>query len=67
MCSKLGLFTATATHWKNGTMPKGDILSKFEDLNNADIRAESLNPASSPENLLRLYYHFGTQFEVYTK
>lgn len=31
VCSKLGLSTATATHWKNGTMPKGDVLSKIAD------------------------------------
>lgn len=31
VCNKLGLSTATATHWKNGTMPKGDILLKVSD------------------------------------
>ena len=31
------------------------------------LRAESLSPASSPENLIKLYYHFGVKFEVYTK
>ena len=31
VCSILGLSTAAATHWKNGTMPKGDVLSKIAD------------------------------------
>lgn len=31
VCAKLGLSTATATHWKNGTMPKGDVLVKIAD------------------------------------
>jgi transcriptional regulator with XRE-family HTH domain len=31
VCAKLGLSTATATHWKNGTMPKGDVLLKLAD------------------------------------
>lgn len=26
VCKELGLSTATATHWKNGTIPKGDVL-----------------------------------------
>lgn len=29
VCKELGLSTATATHWKNGTMPKGDALFKI--------------------------------------
>ena len=31
------------------------------------LTAESLNPAFSPQNLLRLYYRFGAKFGVYTK
>ena len=30
------------------------------------LRAESQNPAFSPENLLRLYYHFGANLGVRT-
>ena len=26
VCNELGFSSATATHWKNGTMPKGDAL-----------------------------------------
>lgn len=26
VCKELGLSTAAATHWKNGTVPKGDVL-----------------------------------------
>ena len=37
VCSKLGLSTATATHWKNGTMPKGDILGKVADYFNVTV------------------------------
>lgn len=29
VCKDLGKSNATATHWKNGSMPKGDILSKI--------------------------------------
>lgn len=29
VCKELNLSTATATHWKNGTMPKGDVLFKI--------------------------------------
>ena len=31
VCAKLGLSTATATHWKNGSIPKGDAISKLSD------------------------------------
>lgn len=31
VCADLGLSTATATHWKNGTMPKADVLIKIAD------------------------------------
>ena len=29
VCAKIGLSTATATHWKNGSVPKGDALAKL--------------------------------------
>lgn len=31
VCAQLGFSTAAATHWKNGTMPKGDVLVKIAD------------------------------------
>lgn len=31
VCKELNLSNATATHWKNGTMPKGDVLSNIAD------------------------------------
>lgn len=31
VCKELDLSNATATHWKNGTMPKGDALIKIAD------------------------------------
>lgn len=31
VCAELGLSTATATHWKNGTLPKADVLVKIAD------------------------------------
>lgn len=32
VCKELNLSTATATHWKNGTMPKGDVLFNLANL-----------------------------------
>lgn len=32
VCKELNLSTATATHWKNGTMPKGDVLFNIANL-----------------------------------
>lgn len=37
VCAKLGLSTATATHWKNGSIPKGDALLKIADYFNVSI------------------------------
>ncbi len=31
VCGELGFSSATATHWKNGTMPKGDALLLLSD------------------------------------
>lgn len=31
VCKELNLSNATSTHWKNGTMPKGDVLIKIAD------------------------------------
>ncbi len=31
VCSKLGFSSATATHWKKGSVPNGDALSKIAD------------------------------------
>lgn len=31
VCAELGLSTATATHWKNGTLPKADVLVRIAD------------------------------------
>lgn len=31
VCNTLGYSTATATHWKNGTIPKGEVLIKLAD------------------------------------
>ena len=31
VCSKLGFSNATATHWKNGTIPNGDAILKLSD------------------------------------
>lgn len=33
----LGLSTATATHWKNGRIPNGDVLIKIADHFNCSI------------------------------
>lgn len=37
VCKKLNLSNATATHWKNGTMPKGDVLSSIADCFNCSV------------------------------
>ena len=37
VCAKLGLSTATATHWKNGSIPKGDALLKIADHFNVSL------------------------------
>lgn len=31
ICKEIGLSNAVATHWKNGTLPKADILVKIAD------------------------------------
>ena len=31
VCTELGFSSATATHWKNGAMPKGDALLLLSD------------------------------------
>lgn len=31
ICNELGFSSATSTHWKNGTMPKGDALLSLAD------------------------------------
>lgn len=37
VCKKLNLSTATATHWKNGTMPKADVLYNIANLLNCSV------------------------------
>ena len=37
VCKKLNLSNAAATHWKNGTMPKGDVLSNIADCFNCSV------------------------------
>ncbi len=37
VCKELNLSNATATHWKNGTMPKGDVLSQIADYFNCSV------------------------------
>jgi transcriptional regulator with XRE-family HTH domain len=37
VCAVLGYSTATATHWKNGTIPKGDALLKIADYFNVSV------------------------------
>ena len=31
VCAELGYSSATSTHWKNGTIPKGDVLLNLAD------------------------------------
>lgn len=37
ICSKLNLSTATATHWKNGSIPKIDTLMKIAEILNTTV------------------------------
>ena len=37
VCKKLKLSNATATHWKNGTIPRGDILLNLADYFNCSV------------------------------
>ena len=37
VCKKLKLSNATATHWKNGTIPRGDILLNIADYFNCSV------------------------------
>lgn len=37
VCSKLNFSTATATHWKNGSIPKGDALIKIANYFNVSV------------------------------
>lgn len=52
VCNELGFSSATATHWKNGTMPKGDALLSLSDYFNCTTdyllgREETKNAAVS--------------------
>ena len=48
VCAKLGLSTAAATHWKNGAIPKGDILLKLAQYFNVTI--DYLLTGKEPQN-----------------
>ena len=37
VCKELGKSNATATHWKNGSIPKGDILSEIAQYFNVSV------------------------------
>ena len=37
VCNAIGLSNAVATHWKNGTMPKADVLCKIADYLNVSV------------------------------
>ena len=52
VCKELNLSTATATHWKNGTMPKGDALFNIANLLNCSVdyllgRTDNINGNSN--------------------
>lgn len=48
VCAKLGLSTAAATHWKNGAIPKGDILLKLAQYFN--VTTDYLLTGKEPQN-----------------
>lgn len=37
VCDAIGLSNSTATGWKKGTMPKGDVLAKIADYLNVSV------------------------------
>ena len=37
VCSQIGKSTATSTHWKNGSVPNGDVLIKIADYFNISV------------------------------
>ncbi len=37
VCAKIGKSTATSTHWKNGSVPNGDVLIKIADYFNVSV------------------------------
>lgn len=55
ICEELNLSTATATHWKNGTMPKCDVLLNIANLLDCSVdyllgRTENQNGYSNNNN-----------------
>lgn len=68
VCAELGYSSATSTHWKNGTIPKGDVLLTLADYFHCSVdyllgRGEQKNNAavsiaedSSTQKLIENYY-----------
>ena len=55
VCKAINLSNATATYWKNGTMPKGDVLSDIADYFNCSVdyllgRTDNINVNQSNNN-----------------
>lgn len=74
VCAKLGLSTATSTHWKNGSIPKGDALLKIADYFSVSVdfllgrtkEKEISNGLSDYElRLLNIYRSLSTQGQEY--
>lgn len=55
VCASIGLSTATATYWKNGTIPKIDALIKLADYFNVSI--DYLVGRDTPDPPAALFYN----------
>lgn len=55
VCKELNLSTATATHWKNGTMPKGDVLFNLANLLDCSVDY-LLGRVDEPDKYLKITY-----------
>lgn len=74
VCKELGLSTATATHWKNGVIPKGDVLLKIADylncstdylLGRTNIKSNTNNLTVNEQLLLNNYRELSDQGKEY--
>ena len=62
VCMELGLSNATATHWKKGTIPNGEVLSRIADYFDCSVdyllgrttKKELSDADGSNEDLLKL-------------
>lgn len=70
VCSQIGKSTATSTHWKNGSIPNGDVLVKIANYFNVSIDYLLDNAIESGEirkarnRVKKLYEKYDTPIEL---